>query len=336
MTDSPADPSPADPSPADSSVASPAAAPSASPSTRPSRPWFGVHTGLQRTSTGELVDLWKRIEELGYGWASIWDHFYAADGTGDPDCLEAVACHTALAMATERIRCGSLVYSAGYRHPAVLANALATIDHLSGGRAVLGLGGGWAEVEYRAYGIDFPSAGTRLRMLEESIQCVRSLLHHDRTDFQGEFFTMTDAQCVPRPVQDHLPVWVGGGGEKVTLRIAAAHADGWNIPFVSPETWARKSAILDEHCAEVGRDPKAITRTVNVGLVRDEDDLRQAFGGIADFVRPGVLIGAGQELVDRVGEYLDAGADAVIIAARAPFDVPALERFAEAVIPAYA
>lgn len=299
-------------------------------------PWFGVHTGLQRTSTAELIDLWKRIESLGFGWASIWDHFYAADGTGDPDCLEAVACHAAMATVTDRVRCGSLVYSAGYRHPAVLANALATIDQLSNGRAVLGMGGGWAEGEYRAYGIPYPSPGTRLRILSESIQCVQSLLNGETTNFEGEFFTMTDAQCVPRPVQAHLPVWVGGGGEKVTLRIAAEHADGWNIPFVAPEEWARKSAILDGHCAAVGRDPKAVTRTVNVGIAKDDDDLRQQFGKIAEFVRPGVLMGEGQELVDRVGEYVDAGAEAVILAMRTPFDLAALDRFAETVIPAFA
>lgn len=300
-------------------------------------PWFGVHTGLQRTSTSELIALWARIEALRFNWASIWDHFYAADGSGDPDCLEAVACHAALATTTERVRCGSLVYSAGYRHPAVLANALATIDQLSNGRAVLGMGGGWRAGEYRAYGIPYPSPGTRLRMLGESIQCVQALLNTDgATNFEGEFFTMTDAYCVPRPVQDHLPVWVGGGGEKVTLRIAAQYADGWNLPFISPEEWARKSAILDAHCADVGRDPKAITRTVNVGMARNDEDLRQQFDQIAEFVRPGVLMGDGQELIDRVGEYIAAGAEGVILAMRTPFDVEALDRFAETVIPAFA
>lgn len=300
-------------------------------------PWFGVHTGLQRTSTSELISLWQRIEALGFDWASIWDHFYAADGSSDPDCLEAVSCHAALATVTERIRCGSLVYSAGYRHPAVLANALATIDQLSGGRAVLGLGGGWSEVEYRAYGIPYPSPGTRLRMLGESIQCIQSLLNTDGpTDFEGEFFTMANAHCVPRPVQAHLPVWVGGGGEKVTLRVAAQHADGWNLPFISPEEWARKSAILDGHCDAVGRDPKAVTRTVNVGIAKDDDDLRQQFDKIAEFVRPGVLMGEGQELIDRVGAYVDAGAEGVIVAMRTPFDLEALDRFAETVIPAFA
>src|ERR671928_1676429 len=112
---------------------------------------FGVHAGLQHTSIAELQELWSRIEALGFDWISIWDHFYAADNTGNPHCLEAVASHTALAAATTRVRCGSLVYSAGYRHPAVLANTMATIDQLSHGRVGLGLGAGWSEVEYAAY-----------------------------------------------------------------------------------------------------------------------------------------------------------------------------------------
>src|SRR5512132_2863866 len=112
---------------------------------------FGVHTGLQHTSIAELRDLWHRIEDHGFEWISIWDHFYSADNTGNPHCLEAVASHAALAASTEKVRCGSLVYSVGYRHPAVIANAMATIDHLSGGRADLGLGAGWSQLEYDVY-----------------------------------------------------------------------------------------------------------------------------------------------------------------------------------------
>jgi len=295
---------------------------------------FGVHTGLQRTTTDELQSLWRRIEELGFDWISIWDHFYAADGTGDPHCLEAIACHTALAACTERVRCGSLVYSAGYRHPAVLANAMATIDQLSGGRVTLGLGGGWLQQEYEEYGIEYGTAGERLRKMEESIQCVRGLLTQDVTDFDGRWFTLSGARCEPKPVQERLPIWVGGGGEQVTLKIVARHADGWNIPFVAPEEWARKSGILTEHCERVGRDPAEVTRSVNVGMAFSDDDLRAQFGNIAEFVRPGVLTGSPDEMVDRVGQYVDAGAEWVILAMRAPFDRDGLERFAAEVLPA--
>jgi F420-dependent oxidoreductase-like protein len=295
---------------------------------------FGVHTGLQHTSIAELRELWPRIETLGFDWISIWDHFYAADGSGDPHCLEAITAHAALAMATTNVRCGSLVYSAGYRHPAVLANAIATLDQIGDGRIVLGLGGGWMQHEYDAYGMHYGSPGERLRMLSEYVQCVRGLLTQDSTTFAGEFFTLTDAKCEPKPVQKRLPIWIGGGGEKVTLRIAAQYADGWNVPFIAPEAWAHKANVLDEHCAAVGRDPKEIAKTVNVGMAFTDEELTRQFGPMANYVKPGVLSGSVQEMVDKVGAYVAAGAEQVILAMRAPFDRDGLERFAAEVIPA--
>lgn len=297
---------------------------------------YGVHTGLQNTTVDELGDLWGRIEDLGFDWISIWDHFYSATPGDLGGCLEAVAAHAALACRTTRVRVGSLVYSVGYRHPAVLANAIATIDHLSGGRAEMGLGAGWSQVEYDAYGIPFPPLGTRMDQLEEGIQCVRSLLRRDTTDFAGDWFTLTEARNDPRPVQEALPIWVGGGGEKRTLRITARFADGWNVPFVGPDAFAAKRDVLHRHCDEVGRDPAEIRCAVNVGVAWTEESLLQQFGGMADFVRPGVLTGSDEEVIDRIGAYVDRGADQVNIALRArtdggpTWDVEALERFAAA------
>jgi F420-dependent oxidoreductase-like protein len=295
---------------------------------------FGVHSGLQHTTIAELREMWARIETLGFDWISIWDHFYAADATGDPHCLEAITSHTALAMSTTNVTCGSLVYSAGYRHPAVLANAMATLDQVANGRVVLGLGGGWLQNEYDAYGMHYGSAGERLRMLGEYVQCVRGLLTRERTSFAGEFFTLTDAQCEPKPVQARLPIWIGGGGEKVTLRIAAEHADGWNVPFIAPDAWAHKAAVLDEHCAAVGRDADEIVKSVNVGMAFTDEELRRQFGRMSEYVKPGVLSGSVQEMVDKVGAYVAAGAQWVILAMRAPFDRDGLERFAAEVVPA--
>ncbi len=294
---------------------------------------FGVHTGLQNTSIAELTDLWRRIETHGFEWISIWDHFYAADNTGGAHSLEAVASHAALAATTEKVRCGSLVYSVGYRHPAVIANAMATLDQIAEGRITLGLGGGWMEAEYAAYGIPYPSAGVRLRQVNEAIQCVRGLLTEERTTFHGEFFTLEDARCEPKPVQDRLPIWIGGGGEKVTLRIAAEHADGWNVPFVAPDAYAHKVGVLTEHCAAVGRDPSTIEKAANVGLAMRSGDLEAQFGAMARYVEPGVLHGSTAEIVDRVGEYGAAGADWLILALRAPFDVDGLDQFVSDVLP---
>src|SRR2546423_6650148 len=227
---------------------------------------FGVHTGLQHTSIAELQELWTRIEALGFDWISIWDHFYAADASGDPHCLEAITSHTALAATTTRVACGSLVYSAGYRHPAVLANAIATLDQVANGRVVLGLGGGWLQGEYDAYGLRFGTPGERLRMLEEYVQCVRGLLTQERTTFDGEFFHLRDAQCEPKPMQARLPIWIGGGGEKVTVRIAGEHADRWNVPFIPPDVWGHKAPVVATPCHKVGRDPATITKAVNVRM----------------------------------------------------------------------
>ena len=292
---------------------------------------FGVHVGLQHTTADELQSVWRQIEDMGYGWISVWDHFYGATGRPeDAACLEAVAMHAALACTTSRVPCGSLVYSIGYRHPAVLAKAITAIDQLSGGRANMGIGAGWAKVEYDAYGIPFPEPKVRLDQLEEGIQVLRGLLHDDVTTFDGTWFTLREARNEPRPVQRRIPIWIGGGGEKRTLRIAARHADGWNVPFVTPDQFAHKCAVLDRHCADIGRDPSSITKSVNLGLAYTEESLVQQFGGIADMVRGGVLGGSDQQVLERIDEYVAAGAQQVNIALRAPFDLGSVERLAVA------
>jgi F420-dependent oxidoreductase-like protein len=302
---------------------------------------FGVHTGLQNTTTDELRSVWRRAEDLGFEWISIWDHFYSADATVTAEgtasgsvCFEAVAAHTALALDTSNVRCGSLVYCVGYRHPAVLANAIATIDQLSNGRVTLGLGAGWHQAEFAAYGLPFASAPVRLRQLDEAIQCIRGLLTQETTDFEGEFFTLTDARCDPKPAQARLPLWIGGGGEKVTLRIAAQHADGWNIPFIPPDAYQHKVDVLHAHCERVGRDPAEITKSVNLTMAWTDEELQERFGGMAEWIRPSALTGSAQEMTDRLGAYADAGAEWVNIALRAPFELDTLERFAADVMAA--
>src|SRR5579864_1443725 len=292
---------------------------------------FGVHAGLQNTTMRDLIDVWHHAEGLGFGWVSVWDHFYAADASGSAECFEAVATHAALACETSTVTVGCLVYSVGYRHPAVLANAIATIDHLSGGRAALGLGAGWHQAEYTAYGIPFPSAGVRLAQLDEAAQCARGLLRDEMTTFKGEYFQLQDAECDPRPVQAELPIWIGGGGERKTLRTVARWADGWNVPFVSPDEFGRKRQVLLRHCEDVGRDPAEIKCAVNVALAWKADDLVEQFDGLADFFREAALTGSDEEARDKVGRYIDAGADQVNIALRAPWQPEGLERAAAAI-----
>ncbi len=162
------------------------------------------------------------------------------------------------------------------------------------------------------------------------MQCLRGLLHDDVTDFTGTHFSLTSARNEPRPVQDKLPIWIGGGGEKRTLKIAAKYADGWNVPFIGPDTFAHKRAVLHGFCESVGRDPAEIRCAINVGIASDDANLRHQFGAIADFVRPGVLTGTDEQILDQVGKYVDAGADQLNISLRAPFDMGLLERVSAA------
>jgi F420-dependent oxidoreductase-like protein len=306
---------------------------------------FGVHTGQQNCSLEELRRLWRFVDQAGFDWLSVWDHFYESppiDGNGS--CFDAVSALTVLAADTARVRVGCLVFCISYRHPAVLAKALATIDHVSGGRLEAGLGAGWHEMEYRGYGISFPSIGIRQDQLEEGIQIVRSLLTRERTTFSGKYFQVHEARCNPKPVQKRVPIWVGGVGEKRTLRTAARYADGWNAAYIAPEVFRQKSQVLDQWCEKEKRDPSTIVRTVNLGFYLKPDTAaaeaeRQHYvkqwGPMAEMTQGGMLFGTPQQAVERIGQYVGAGAARVTIALRAPFDWEALQGYVEEVMPAF-
>ncbi|HTO09229.1 MAG TPA: TIGR03560 family F420-dependent LLM class oxidoreductase, partial [Myxococcota bacterium] len=226
---------------------------------------FGAHLGQQNLKIDEMRALWRRFDTAGLDWISCWDHFYEAPPAGGTQPhFEAVALLGALATETKRARIGCLVFYAGYRNPAALAKAATTLDHLSGGRFNLGLGAGWHEWEARAYGYDFPPLGTRFEMLEESLQIVRGMLTQDRTTFAGKHFRVENASCLPAPLQRRLPIWVGGLGEKKTLRLCAKYADGWNAAYASPAEFARLSKVLDQWCEKENRDPATLRRAVNL------------------------------------------------------------------------
>jgi alkanesulfonate monooxygenase SsuD/methylene tetrahydromethanopterin reductase-like flavin-dependent oxidoreductase (luciferase family) len=292
---------------------------------------FGVHTGVQNTTVAELVRLWRDAEDLGFDSVSVWDHFYSSD-LRSYDCHEAVSLHAALACHTSRVRCGCLVYSAGYRHPSVLAKAAATIDHLSGGRAEIGLGAGWAEAEYVAFGIPFPPLAERFDLLDEAAAAVRALLHDGVATADGTHVTLRDARLEPRPVQAALPVWVGGAGERRTAACVARSADGWNLPFLPPEALAGKRDALARQCEAIGRDPHEVELGINVVVADDEASLAAQFGPRAEVVRPGSIVGTSvAHTTHALGRYVAAGADVVNVALRAPWNPGALERAAAAV-----
>ena len=180
----------------------------------------------------------------------IADHFLPAAPPLEVPTHECWGVLAGLAVAVPRVRLGSLVVGNTYRHPAVLANMAATVDHLSGGRLVLGMGAGWQVNEHEAYGIPLPPVPERLARLEEACEVVTSLMRRSRTTFEGRFYQLIDAPLEPRPVQSELPLLIGGGGEKVTLRIAARWADEWNT-WGTPEVLAHKNVVLDRHCAVI-------------------------------------------------------------------------------------
>ncbi len=304
---------------------------------------FGVHTPLQDTSAGAVRALWRRIEATGdqgeggcFDWISVWDHFGSLTGTTAN--LEAVAMHAALACTTERVRCACLVYSVGYRDPLQLASAIATIDQLSAGRATLGLGAGYLEREYRMTGRALPTPGQRAGHLGETLRAVRSLLDGETVTVEGRHVRLVEASCAPPPAQAHLPIIVGGGGERSTIPLAAEVADGWNVPMATPDDVARKVTILREHELAAGREPGAVETTVSIGLCFDETQLPARFGPRWEALRPAVCTGSTEQAVDLVGRYRDAGVHRVVLSLRAPFDAAVevdLQRFAAEIAPEF-
>jgi F420-dependent oxidoreductase-like protein len=306
---------------------------------------FGLHIGQQNLSIDELRRTWRWADTAGFDWVDVWDHFYEAPyENGNGSCFEATTCMAAIACETRNVRIGVLVLGMNYRHPAVLANTLVTIDHLSGGRLEIGLGAGWHHNEYAAYGIPFLPIGQRMDILEEGVQVVRMLTTQKRSDFDGKYFKLENAACNPPPVQARPRIWIGGNGEKRTLRIAARHADGWNTPYTSPEEFKRLSGVLDMWCEKEGRDPAAIERNVNLsfhmsanveGLAKNEARYKETWGPASDAMRSrGVVLGTPDQAIDLVGRYKDAGAARVNVALRPPFDWDGLQAWASDVIPA--
>lgn len=304
---------------------------------------LGVHVGQQNLEMDELRALWRRLDAAGLDWISVWDHFYEAPPEGGiRPHFETLTTLGALAADTSRARIGCLVFYPGYRNPALLAKAATTLDHLSQGRFTLGIGGGWHEWEARAHGYPFPAIGDRLDMLEESIEIIRGMLQNERTSFEGRHFRVDDVSCLPRPVQRRLPIWVGGTGEKRTLRITARLADGWNAAYVSAPEFERLGRVLDGWCEREGRDPAEIVRTVNLSFAmgataaqaqREEAGLRERWGPVAERIAQGSLLGTPERAAETIASYVAAGASGVNIALRAPWDAEALHAYVEQVVP---
>jgi F420-dependent oxidoreductase-like protein len=284
-----------------------------------------MHAGPQDLDIDELKRLWQFGDNNGFHWISVWDHFYAnpLQDRNNP-CFEGVASMAALAALTENVRVGCLVFCALFRTPGMLAKAAVTIDHLSGGRADIGVGAGWLEEEFREFGYGFPPLGKRLDQLEEALTIIRSLLHDDVTSFHGEYYQVDNAVCSPKPVNPNIRLWVGGRGKERTPRIAARHADGFNMPYLSPASVRDRLERLNAACEEQERDPGEIETSVNVGFYLGDRE--------PDVSAAGSLVGSPAQAVDRIGEYQDTGVGGLNIALRPPVDWVGLQRFVEEVM----
>jgi F420-dependent oxidoreductase-like protein len=292
---------------------------------------FGIHAGPQHFSYADYLDLWRQAEAMGYDWASVFDHFIPIYSDPEGPCFEGLSLLAAMAAQTSRIRCGILVVGNTYRHPAVLANIAATIDHVSGGRLELGVGAGWYQMEHEEYHIPFRTTGRRIRMLGESAKMLKLLWTHHRADFKGRYYELTDALCEPKPVQDPLPLWIGGMGEQLTLRAVAESADGWNTFLMPIEQYRHKLGVLADHCAAVGRDPREIRKSLVVqALVSEEGAAHAGQGGAAG--RP-VLAGTPERVAEQIMPYVELGVGDFILGVRAPADYRNLELFVEKVAP---
>lgn len=307
---------------------------------------FGVHAGPADIPYTLRRDYWREAEHLGYDWASVSDHFmtnpvFGARGTAPWN--EAWTTLAALAEATDHIRVGVLVSSVGYRHPAVLAKMAATLDVISGGRLEFGIGAGYLEAEYRMYGLPFPPAPVRIAQMDEAIQVCKLLWIAEHANFRGEYFALTDAVCEPKPVQrPHPPIWIGGGGERKTLRVVAEHADGWNaFPAPVPQL-QHKLDVLRRHCDAVGRDFDAIRKQlICTPIIRTDpvqvQEERSRFAAERQVpperARQMAIMGTPEEVAARLTPYIDIGFDMFLIMERTPLDYETTRLFIQDVAP---
>jgi len=260
---------------------------------------------------GEVLALARHVEST--GWDGLWyaDHFMpnAADTTAP--WPEAWTTLSAIGAVVPRLRIGTLVTGNTYRHPAVLAKMAATLDHITAGRVVLGLGSGWQENEHRQYGIPFYTVAERLQRLDEACAVIKALFTQTTASFAGRFYQLQDASLEPKPVQQPLPLLIGGGGEQVTLKITAKWADEWNV-WGTPSTLKQKMLILDGHCKTLGRDPKSIRRSA-VALLFMSDDAAFLERMRGNKMQQAAIIGTPEEVAATVAEYAALGVDELIV-----------------------
>ena len=310
---------------------------------------FGIGTGPQNTPWQALVDVWKKADSLGYDSAWNFDHLLPLSPNPEDPIYEGWTMLAAMARETSHAKIGVMVSSNTFRHPALMAKMCATVDAMSDGRLIVGMGAGYFEPEHDAFGIHLGGVRERADRLAESLQILKGLWTEKRFTFEGEHYTITDAPCEPKPVQSpHPPIMVGGSGEKLTLRTTALYADQWNMPpgdtGVSPEEFEAKHAVLKQRCAEVGRDPAEIETNLSLVVVINDDagtalDRRQqiaeAFGLSEENTPKMVLAGDPAGIIEELRAYEAVGVQQFGLILINGINYDDIELFAAEVIPAF-
>jgi len=309
--------------------------------------------GQEGVAWADWVALAEACERLGFDALFRSDHYLSVDGRGERGSLDAWGTVSALSALTSTLRFGTLVSPATFRHPSVLAKAVVTADHISGGRVELGIGTGWLEAEHVAYGFPFPPMGERMAVLSEQLEIIHRQWTEHTFDFTGEHYRISGLDARPKPVQrPHPPLIVGGSAGPRSARLAARWADEYNTVYVTPEQARERRATLDEACRREDRDPATLRFTMMNGFLvgADRDDLRDRArrlaewrgeseraaadldGWLADTTQPW-LVGTPEEIVARLREYEAAGIDGVMLQHHLYTDLEALELIGRAVIP---
>ena len=298
---------------------------------------FGLQLWPQATTWPELRDSAKAAEAAGWDSIWVWDHLLAIQGPWQQPIFEGWTLLAGIASITSRVRLGLMVGANTFRNPGLTAKLATTLDHVSNGRAVLGIGGAWFEREHEAFGIDFgKSPGERLDWLGEAVPLMQRLLNGELVTHQGRFYTFTDALCEPRPVQDHLPILIGGSGPKKTLPIVARYGDAWNTSGPIDEVKTSLD-LLAGYCSVAGRQLSDLELTVSFPtIIRDRAEdaeaaraAQLAHNGLENLGGVPTLTGSPEAAAETLRPYLDLGFSTVIVRMPAPFDRETIDRLPE-------
>ena len=293
-----------------------------------------------------MTDAARAAEDAGYDSVWVYDHFHTVPTPTMETTFECWTITAGLARDTQRIKIGQMVTCNGYRNPALLAKIASTIDVMSAGRLLCGLGAGWYEHEWRAYGYGFPDIPDRMRAFREACEIIVRMWTEERPVFHGKYYTIDGPINEPRGIQKpHIPLWLGGGGEKVTLRLVARWAQACNVGNGNPDVIRQKLTILKGHCDDLGRNYDEIVRSTSMNIVLLDDDadaesaterVRATYGWTMAQLRQQMVVGTADEVAARVQAVVDAGANYIITYfPRVAYDHTMMRRFASEIAPRF-